>query len=144
MNFTPEFLDEIRRRISIVDVVGRTVRLKERARGDFWGLSPFTNEKSPSFHVMEDKGFYKCFSTQNSGDVFTFLIEVEGMSFPEAVEKLASEAGLEIPRDSPEEREKHQKRKGITEVNELACAFYEKMLQMPEGKGALEYLKIAV
>jgi len=141
MNFTPEFLDEIRRRISIVDVVGRTVRLKERARGDFWGLSPFTNEKSPSFHVMEDKGFYKCFSTQNSGDVFTFLIEVEGMSFPEAVEKLASEAGLEIPRDSPEEREKHQKRKGITEVNELACAFYEKMLQMPEGKGALEYLK---
>ncbi len=141
MNFTPEFLDEIRRRISIVDVVGRTVRLKERARGDFWGLSPFTNEKSPSFHVMEDKGFYKCFSTQNSGDVFTFLIEVEGMSFPEAVEKLASEAGLEIPRDSPEEREKHQKRKGMTEVNELACAFYEKMLRMPEGKGALEYLK---
>jgi len=141
MNFTPEFLDEIRRRISIVDVVGRTVRLKERARGDFWGLSPFTNEKSPSFHVMEDKGFYKCFSTQNSGDVFTFLIEVEGMSFPEAVEKLAAEAGLEIPRDSPEEREKHQKRKGMTEVNELACAFYEKMLRMPEGRGALEYLK---
>lgn len=141
MNFTPEFLDEIRRRISIVDVVGRTVRLKERARGDFWGISPFTNEKSPSFHVMEDKGFYKCFSTQNSGDVFTFLIEVEGMSFPEAVEKLASEAGLEIPRDSPEEREKHQKRKGMTEVNELACAFYEKMLRMPEGQGALEYLK---
>ncbi len=141
MNFTPEFLDEIRRRISIVDVVGRTVRLKERARGDFWGISPFTNEKSPSFHVMEDKGFYKCFSTQNSGDVFTFLIEVEGMSFPEAVEKLASEAGLEIPRDSPEEREKHQKRKGMTEVNELACTFYEKMLRMPEGQGALEYLK---
>ncbi len=139
--FTPEFLDEIRRRVSIVDVVGRTVRLKERARGDFWGLSPFTKEKSPSFHVMEDKGFYKCFSTQNSGDVFTFLIEVEGMSFPEAVEQLAAEAGLEIPRDSPEERQRHEKRKGLTEVNELAAVFFEKMLRTPEGRGALEYLK---
>ena len=139
--FTPEFLDEIRRRVSIVDVVGRTVRLKERARGDFWGLSPFTKEKSPSFHVMEDKGFYKCFSTQNSGDVFTFLIEVEGMSFPEAVEKLAAEAGLDIPRDTPEERQRYEKRKGLTDVNEMAAAFFEKMLRTPEGRGALEYLK---
>ena len=90
MNFSPEFLDEIRRRVSIVDVVGRTVRLKERARGDFWGLSPFTKEKTPSFHVMEDKGFYKCFSTENSGDVFKWLIEVEGLAFPQAVEQLAA------------------------------------------------------
>ena len=139
--FSPEFLDEIRRRVSIADVVGRTVRLKERARGDFWGLSPFTKEKTPSFHVLEDKGFYKCFSTQNSGDVFTFLIEVEGMSFPEAVEKLASEAGLEMPRDTPEERERHQKRKTLADVNEAAAKFFEKMLRMPEGRGALAYLK---
>lgn len=139
--FTPEFLDEIRRRVSIVDVVGRKVRLKERARGDFWGISPFTNEKTPSFHVLEDKGFYKCFSTQNSGDIFTFLIEVEGMSFPEAVERLAADAGLEIPRDTPEERERHEKRKGLHEVNEQAAAYYEKMLRMPEGRHALEYLK---
>ncbi|MGJ3261351.1 MAG: DNA primase [Rhodospirillales bacterium] len=139
--FSPEFLDEIRRRVSIADVVGRTVRLKERARGDFWGLSPFTKEKTPSFHVLEDKGFYKCFSTQNSGDVFTFLMEVEGMAFPEAVEKLASEAGLEMPRDTPEERERHQKRKTLADVNEAAAKFFEKMLRMPEGRGALEYLK---
>ena len=135
--FSPEFLDEIRRRVSIADVVGRTVRLKERARGDFWGLSPFTKEKTPSFHVLEDKGFYKCFSTQNSGDVFTFLIEVEGMSFPEAVEKLASEAGLEMPRDTPEERERHQKRKTLADVNEAAAKFFEKMLRMPEGRGGV-------
>lgn len=141
MNFTPEFLDEIKRRVSIVDVVGRTVRLKERSRGDHWGLSPFTKENTPSFHVLEDKGFYKCFSTQNSGDVFTFLVEVEGMSFPEAVEKLAGEAGLEIPRDSPEDRERHQKRKGLADVNELAAKFFEKSLRQPEGRGALEYLK---
>ncbi|MCK5778524.1 MAG: DNA primase [Rhodospirillales bacterium] len=140
-NFTPEFLDEIRRRVSIADVVGRTVRLKERARGDFWGLSPFTKEKTPSFHVLEDKGFYKCFSTQNSGDVFTFLIEVEGMSFPEAVEQLAAEAGLEMPQDTPEDRERQQKRKTLADVNEAAAKFFEKMLRMPEGRGALEYLK---
>jgi len=139
--FSPEFLDEIRRRVSIADVVGRTVRLKERARGDFWGLSPFTNEKTPSFHVMEDKGFYKCFSTQNSGDIFTFLIEVEGMSFPEAVEQLAAEAGLEMPQDTPEDRQRQQKRKTLADVNEHAAAFFEKMLRMPEGKHALEYLK---
>lgn len=141
MNFSPEFLDEIRRRVSIVDVVGRSVRLKERARGDFWGLSPFTKEKSPSFHVLEDKGFYKCFSTQNAGDIFTFLMEVEGMSFPEAVEKMAQEAGLEIPQDSPEERDRHQKRKGLADVNEIACKFFEKTLRMPEGKAALDYLR---
>ncbi len=139
--FTPEFLDEIRRRVSIADVVGRTVRLKERARGDFWGLSPFTKEKTPSFHVLEDKGFYKCFSTQNSGDIFTFLIEVEGMSFPEAVEQLAAEAGLEMPRDTPEEKQRYEKRKTLADVNEAAAKFFEKMLRMPEGRGALEYLK---
>jgi DNA primase len=139
--FSPEFLDEIRRRVSIADVVGRTVRLKERARGDYWGLSPFTKEKTPSFHVMEDKGFYKCFSTQNSGDIFTFLIEVEGMSFPEAVEQLAAEAGLEMPQDTPEDRQRQEKRKTLADVNEHAAQFFEKMLRMPEGRGALEYLK---
>lgn len=141
MNFSPEFLDEIKRRVSIVDVVGRTVRLKERSRGDHWGLSPFTKESTPSFHVLEDKGFYKCFSTQNSGDIFTFMIDVEGMSFPEAVEKLAGEAGLEIPRDSPEEQERHKRRKGMAEINEMATLFFEKALRLPEGRGALEYLK---
>ena len=141
MNFSPEFLDEIKRRVSITDVVGRTIRLKERGRGDFWGLSPFTKEKTPSFHVLEDKGFYKCFSTQNSGDIFTFLVEVEGMSFPEAVEKLAGEAGLEVPRDTPADREREQKRTGIAEANELACKFFEKCLRMPEGRAALDYLK---
>lgn len=124
-----------------MDVVGRTVRLKERGRGDFWGLSPFTKEKTPSFHVVEDKGFYKCFSTQNSGDIFTFLVEVEGMSFPEAVEKLAGEAGLEIPRASPEEQQRYERRKGLTDVNELAAKFFEKCLRMPEGRAGLEYLK---
>jgi len=141
MNFSPEFLDEIRRRVSIVDVVRRTVRLKERARGDFWGLSPFTKEKTPSFHVMEDKGFYKCFSTENSGDIFTWLIEVEGLAFPQAVEQLAAEAGLEMPQDTPEDRARQEKRKGLTEVNEMACAFFERTLRAPEGKAGLEYLR---
>lgn len=141
MNFSPEFLDEIKRRVSIVDVVGRSVRLKERSRGDHWGLSPFTKESTPSFHVLEDKGFYKCFSTQNSGDIFTFMIDVEGMSFPEAVEKLAGEAGLEIPRDTPEDQERHKRRKGMADINEMATQFFEKALRLPEGRGALEYLK---
>ncbi len=93
MAFPPQFLDEIRNRLSVSTVVGRKVRLIRRGR-EFVGLSPFGNEKTPSFTVNDDKGFYHCFSTGEHGDVFTFMMKTQNLSFPEAVERLADEAGL--------------------------------------------------
>ena len=106
MAFPQSFLDEIRARISLSQLVGRRVQLKQKGRGDWWGNSPFTNEKTPSFHVVDDKGFYHCFSTGEHGDHFSWLMQVEGQSFPEAVEILAGLAGLEVPKSTPEERQR--------------------------------------
>src|SRR6185503_19098838 len=84
--FTPQFLDEIRARISVSTVVGRKVKLIRRGR-EYIGLSPFSHEKTPSFTVSDEKGFYHCFSTQEHGDIFTFLMKTQNLSFPEAVER---------------------------------------------------------
>jgi len=102
MAFPPQFLDEIRTRLSVSTVAGRKVKLIRRGR-EFVGLSPFTNEKSPSFTINDDKGFYHCFSSGEHGDIFTFIMKTMNLSFPEAVERLADEAGLEMPRQSAED-----------------------------------------
>src|ERR1700744_3417517 len=90
--FTPQFLDEIRARLSVSGVVGRRVKLIRRGH-EFFGLSPFSNERSPSFTVNDDKGFYHCFSTGEHGDVISFVMKTQNLTFPEAVERLAEEAG---------------------------------------------------
>ena len=90
MRVPPNLLDEIRARLPVSQIVGRRVPLK-RAGREFKGLSPFKNEKTPSFTVNDEKGFYHCFATGEHGDVFTFLMQTEGISFPEAVERLADE-----------------------------------------------------
>ena len=97
MRFSPQILDEIRARLPVSQVVGRKVALRKKGR-EFWGLSPFKTEKTPSFSVNDVKGFYHCFATQEHGDIFTFLIKTEGVSFPEAVERLAVEAGVSLPK----------------------------------------------
>src|SRR5947199_6698563 len=97
MAFSPDFLDELRHRLSLADIVGRKVRLTKRGR-EFSGLCPFHNEKTPSFTVNDDKAFYHCFGCGKHGDAVSFVIETEGLSFIEAVERLAGEAGLEVPR----------------------------------------------
>src|ERR671933_2633387 len=97
MPFPPAFLDEIRARLPVSEVVGRRVKLKRQGR-EYAGLSPFNAEKTPSFFVNDQKGFYHCFSSGKHGDVFTFLMETEGLSFPEAVERLAQEAGVPLPK----------------------------------------------
>src|SRR5690242_3549654 len=102
MAFPPNFLDDIRTRLPVSSVVGRRVRLIKRGR-EYVGLSPFSNEKTPSFTVNDEKGFYHCFSTQEHGDIFTFLMKTQNLSFVEAVERLAEEAGLEMPRATPQE-----------------------------------------
>ena len=107
MKFTPSFLDAIRSRVNISAVVSRSVQWDRRkslpGRGDFWACCPFHSEKSASFHADDRKGRYHCFGCKASGDIFTFLVEKEGLSFPEAVERLAADAGLKMPELTPEE-----------------------------------------
>lgn len=139
MAFSPQFLDEIRARLTLSDIVSRRVKLQQRGR-EHTGLCPFHSEKTPSFTVSNDKSFYHCFGCGAHGDVIGYLMRVEGVSFPEAVERLAGEAGLEVPVSSPEEREQAQRRAGLLEVMEAACAYYEQCLRSPKGKTALDYL----
>ena len=101
MRFGEHFLEELKARVRPSDVVGRHVKLKRQGR-EFAGLSPFTNEKTPSFFVNDEKGFYHCFSSGKHGDSISFLMEVEGLSFPEAVEALATMAGMEMPKADPQ------------------------------------------
>ena len=140
MAFPQPFLDEIRARVPLSQIVGRRVQLKQRARDDWWGLSPFASEKTPSFHVRDDKGFFHCFSTGEHGDHFTWLMQAEGQSFPEAVETVAGLAGMEVPKATPEERRREQKRKDLTEVVAFAVNWYTQQLEAPAGRDARAYL----
>jgi DNA primase len=97
MRFNPNFLDEIRARLPVSQVVGRKVALKKAGR-EYKGLSPFKTEKTPSFTVNDLKGFYHCFASGEHGDIFTFVMKTEGLEFPEAVERLAAEAGVPLPK----------------------------------------------
>jgi DNA primase len=139
MAFPPQFLDELRARISISEVIAPKVRLTRRGR-ESTGLCPFHSEKTPSFTANDDKGFYHCFGCGAHGDIISFVMETEGLSFPEAVEKLAGMAGLAVPRQSPEERERAKDRATLQEVMEQACAWFENQLAQPGGRQALDYL----
>ena len=140
MAFSDQFLEELRARSGLAEVIGRRVKLARKGR-EHLGLCPFHKEKSPSFTVNEEKGFYHCFGCQAHGSVFDFVMETEGLSFPEAVEKLACEAGMEVPQDTPEDRERQKQRQTLFDVTEKAAVFFERRLRMPEGKKALDYLK---
>ena len=139
MRFTPNFLDELRDRIPVSEVVGRSVKLKRQGR-EYAGLSPFNAEKTPSFFVNDQKGFYHCFSSGKHGDVFKFLMETEGVSFPEAVERVAEIAGVPMPKETPEEQQRQQARAGLVEIMEMAAKFFEGELQGRAGAAARGYL----
>ena len=138
--FTPQFLDEIRARIPVSSVVGKRVKLIRRGR-EYIGLSPFSNEKSPSFTVSDEKGFYHCFSTQEHGDIFTFLMKTQNLSFPEAVERLAEEAGVEMPRQTREEVQEAARVTLLQQAADAGCGVFEEALRGPEGRRALAYLR---
>ncbi|HEX4118407.1 MAG TPA: DNA primase [Rhizomicrobium sp.] len=140
MRYGDGFLEEIRRRTDLVQLVGRRVKLIRKGRV-MWGCCPFHGEKSPSFKVENERHAYKCFGCGAGGDAFKWLIETEGLSFPEAVEKLAAEAGVELPKWSPDDEAREQKRKSLYEIVELAAQFYEAQLRAPEGQKARDYLK---
>jgi DNA primase len=139
MAFSPAFLDELRARINLSDVVGRRVRLVHRGR-EHTGLCPFHNEKTPSFTLNDDKGFFHCFGCGAHGDVIGFVMKTENLSFPEAVERLAEEAGLPVPKSVPEDKARAKVELSLFAVVEAACKWFEERLKAPEGRGAREYL----
>ena len=138
MKFSDSFLDEIRARLPVSAVVSRRLPLKRRGR-EFVGLSPFNQEKTPSFTVNDQKGFYHCFSSGKHGDIFGFVMETEGLSFPEAVEKLAGEAGLPMPKPDPQFERAAKERLGLFEALEAAASFFEAELKGSGGREALAY-----
>jgi DNA primase len=140
MPFPPRFLDELRARLSLAEVVGRRVKLVRRGR-EFVGLCPFHNEKTPSFSVVEDKDFYHCFGCGAHGDVIGFVMQTESLGFLEAIEVLARQAGLDVPKATPEEAHRAQRAISLGGANEAACAWFEKMLAAPEGRDARNYLE---
>src|ERR1700677_592022 len=139
MRFTPQFLDDLRARLPVSEVVGRRVKLK-RAGREWKGLSPFQQEKSPSFTVNEQKGFYHDFSSGKHGDIISFLMETEGVGFTEAVERLASMAGVPLPAASPDAARHEARRKTLYDVMELAAKFFSDTLASRNGAKARGYL----
>ena len=139
MRFSPEFLDELRARLPVSEVVGKRVKLKKAGR-EWKGLSPFQQEKSPSFTVNDQKGFYHDFSSGKHGNIFDFLMETEGVSFPEAVERLAAMAGLALPAVTPDAARQEQRRKTLYDVMELAAKFFADTLASRSGAKARGYL----
>lgn len=139
MAFPPRFLEELRARVSVVAVVGRRVRLVKRGR-EHTGLCPFHNEKSPSFTVSDDKGFFHCFGCGAHGDAIEFVRRTEGLGFAEAVERLAAEAGLEVPQMSPQAREEAARAATLLDVVEACAAWFEAQLWSQAGRKARDYL----
>ncbi|MBK8457244.1 MAG: DNA primase [Phyllobacteriaceae bacterium] len=145
MRFTQSFLDEIRDRVPISSVIGPRVawdRKKSHAqKGDWWACCPFHGEKSPSFHCEDRKGRYHCFGCGVSGDHFRFMTEHDGMSFPEAVEKLAEMAGVPMPDRDAEAEKRDERRTTLQDVMDMAAAFFQERLQSADGAKARAYLR---
>src|SRR5260370_4215537 len=139
MKFSPAFLDEIRARLPVSEVVGARVKLRRQGR-EWAGLSPFNTEKTPSFFVNDQKGFFHDFSSGKHGDIFTFLIETEGFNFPDAVERLAAMAGVPLPRQSGEEAAQEKTRASLLQWLARAARAFEANLQQPMGAKARGYL----
>lgn len=145
MRFSNHFLDEIRDRVPISAVIGRRVawdRKKTNApKGDYWACCPFHGEKTPSFHCEDRKGRYHCFGCGVSGDHFRFLTDLEGVSFPEAVEQIANLAGVPMPKPDPVEAKREEMRTTLLDVMELATLFFQEQLQSAAGAKARAYLR---
>ena len=139
MRFTSQFLDELKARLPVSEVVGRRVKLV-RAGREFKGLSPFNKEKTPSFFVNDQKQAWFDFSSGKNGSIFDFVMESEGVSFPEAVERLAQMAGVPLPKVSHEDEARDARRKTLHDVMELAAKFFQDTLASRNGAKARGYL----
>ena len=145
MSLPPGFLDELRSRLSISDVVGRKVmwdaRKSNQGKGDMWAPCPFHHEKTASFHVDDRKGYYYCFGCQAKGDALSFVKETENVSFMEAVEILAGEAGMQMPARDPKAAEKLDRASKLAEVMEQAVQYFRLQLRTSTAAEARRYLQ---
>ena len=145
MSLPPGFLEELRARISVSQVVGRKVswdmKKSNQSKGDMWAPCPFHQEKTASFHVEDQKGFYYCFGCHAKGDAISFVKETENVNFIEAVEILAKEAGLQMPQQDPLAKEKSSYRDELFKIMELSVRFYQRSLSSAKGERAREYIK---
>ena len=145
MRFPPSFLDDIKERLRISEVVGARVQFDRKktnaAKGDYWGCCPFHGEKTPSFHCEDAKGRYYCFGCGASGDHFRFITELDGLAFPEVVERLADQAGLPMPIMDKKEQEREEKRASLFDVMEIAAGYFRDQLQTAIGAKARAYLR---
>ncbi|MFQ6549744.1 DNA primase [Aestuariibius sp. 2305UL40-4] len=145
MSLPPGFLDELRNRLSLAQVVGRKVawdqRKSNQGKGDYWAPCPFHQEKTASFHVLDRDGYYYCFGCHAKGDVFSFVRETENVGFMEAVKILAGEAGMEVPQASPEAQAKADRRTELTSVMEEAVKWFRLQLKTGAAEEARRYLE---
>ena len=134
------FTDELRERLSVVDVVGRRVPLVKKGQ-NYWGCCPFHNEKTPSFSVNEDKGFYHCFGCGEHGDIISFVMKSENVDFKTAITELAAQAGLKMPDYKPKPAAQVAREESYYQIMSGACDIYQKLLFEPMGATALEYVR---
>ncbi len=144
MSITPQYLEELKSRLSLADVIGRRVEWDKRktngAKGDYWACCPFHGEKSPSFHVEDRKGFFYCFGCHEKGDAIGFTMKMDNLAFHEAVEMLAGQAGMALPERDPQAAQKREQRNGLIDHMEAAQRFYRAQLSAAAAREAREYL----
>jgi DNA primase len=140
VTLSPAFLDELRARTTLSSLVGRSVKL-QRAGNEFKACCPFHNEKTPSFYVNDEKGFYHCFGCQAHGDAIRWLTDQRGLPFMDAVKELADQAGMEVPAPDPRAQERAERAAGLHEVMEAAARWYCEQLDGVEGGAARDYLE---
>lgn len=140
MAFPPQFMEELNARVGLADLIGRRTKLTKKGR-EYSGLCPFHNEKTPSFTVNEEKGFYHCFGCGANGDLIEFVKQTEGVSFPEAVERLAAIAGMPMPVQHPADKARQQRTATLHEAMELAAKWFSAQLASQAGTGARQYLE---
>src|SRR5438552_6485879 len=136
MTLSTAFLDELRARTVLSAVIAPSVKLI-RAGREWKACCPFHNEKTPSFTVNDDKGFFHCFGCGAHGDVIGFVMRIDHLGFPEAVERLAEEAGLELPRQTPEQAAREERAKSLGDAMEAAAKWFEQQLRAPGARAAL-------
>ena len=140
MAVPPEFIEDLRQRVPLSDLIGKRVKLVRKGRR-YSGLCPFHSEKTPSFSVVDDQGFYHCFGCGAHGDAISFLRETDGLDFMEAVERLAEMAGLTVPRTAPEDPQRTRQRKAALDILEETTRVFQSALRRDDGRAAADYVQ---
>jgi DNA primase len=140
MSLSPQFLDELRARVPVSEIAAKRLKLT-RAGREFKACCPFHGEKTPSFYINDQKGFFHCFGCGAHGDVLSFVMRHDNLAFMEAVELLAGEAGLDVPKPTREEAEKVERQKTLYDLIDAAARFFEAQLKVPAGRQGLDYFR---